>query len=262
MKACSLSICGDGSVGKSTITAAFKSDGFLPVYKQTVGCDFYEKQLNIRGDYMVSLRLWDVGGQSIRSKNLKGYISHSDAIMLVYDVTNKESFHNLDDWLHQIRSYSKPTVKIYLIANKVDLIALRQVSVAEHETYMSENNITGGLFVSAKTGENVLKCFYKIAGEAIGVKLTEYELGFHDKVLMAHVQSSSETNEVRAINHQYILTFSVLYLSHIRMKYVCICIMYIWGHSYNNRLYTHCIRFAMHGQTKSSGKIARRSCAS
>lgn len=197
MENCSLSICGDGSVGKSTITAAFKSDGFLPVYKQTVGVDFYEKQLQIRGDSVVSLRLWDIGGQSIRSKNLKSYLSHSNAIMLVYDVTNKESFNNLDDWLMQVRSYSNSAAKIYLVGNKVDLVALRQVSVAEHNNYIDKNRLNGGLFVSAKTGENVVRSFYKIAGEAIGIKLSEYELGFHDKVLKAHVQGSSDSQEIK-----------------------------------------------------------------
>jgi len=194
---CSLAICGDGSVGKSTITSAFRTEGFVPVYKQTVGVDFYEKKLQIRGDTLVSLRLWDVGGQSIQSKNLKGYISHSDSIMLVYDVTNTESFRNLDDWLTQVRPYSKPSVKIYLVANKIDLISLRQVNSTDHDRFIFENKLSGGLMVSAKTGENVVKCFYKIASEAVGIKLTDYELGFHDKVLTAHVQSSNNNDEVR-----------------------------------------------------------------
>lgn len=196
-ESCSLAICGDGAVGKSTITAAFKTDGFLPVYKQTVGVDFYEKKLQIRGDTVVSLRLWDVGGQSIQSKNLKGYVNHSDAIMLVYDVTNAESFRNLDDWLTQVRPLSKSNVKIYLIANKIDLISLRQISSIDHDRFISENNLSGGLMVSAKTGENVVKCFYKIASDAVGIKLSDYELGFHDKVLTAHVQGSNSNNEVR-----------------------------------------------------------------
>jgi Ras-related protein Rab-28 len=94
-RSCSLSIIGDGSVGKSTIIAAFKSDGFVAVYKQTVGCDFYERKLQLRGEIYVSLRVWDIGGQSISSNNLPTYLGHSGAILLVYDVTNRESFNNL-----------------------------------------------------------------------------------------------------------------------------------------------------------------------
>ena len=54
----SLSIIGDGSTGKSTIINAFKTEGFQPVYKQTVGIDFYEKSLKLRGEESVSLRIW------------------------------------------------------------------------------------------------------------------------------------------------------------------------------------------------------------
>ena len=197
MTSCSLTIVGDGSVGKSTITSAFKDQGFIKVYKQTIGVDFYEKMLKVRDNLMVSLKVWDVGGQSIQSKNLKSYLAHSDVVLLIYDVTNAESFGNLDDWLQHVRNYAKEGCIKYVVGNKVDLIALRQVTVKQHEAFISQNNdlagrsdlfailfingnITihiinmsvGGLFVSAKTGENVVKTFFKVAAEAAGVHLS------------------------------------------------------------------------------------------
>jgi Ras-related protein Rab-28 len=193
---CSLAIIGDGSVGKSTIIAAFRAEGFHAVYKQTVGCDFYEKQLKLRGDSYVSMKVWDIGGQSIHSKNLPTYLEHSSAILLVYDVTNRESFANLDDWLTQARKTAK-TEHIYLLGNKVDLIGQRQVTAKQHEAFVAENGLKGGMFGSAKTGENVVKLFYKIAGETVGVRLTEYELAFHDKVLTAHVTKAGTQDEER-----------------------------------------------------------------
>lgn len=193
---CSLAIIGDGSVGKSTIIAAFRTDGFQPVYKQTVGVDFYEKQLTIRSNQIVSLRVWDIGGQSIQSKNLESYLSPAHAIMLVYDVTNHESFDNMSDWLNQLRKFNR-TRHVYLLGNKVDMIAHRQVSESKHHAFVAENNLFGGMFCSAKTGENVLKMFYKVAGDIIGVKLTEFELATHDKVLTAHIQMSSDQDEAR-----------------------------------------------------------------
>ncbi|KAJ1434437.1 P-loop containing nucleoside triphosphate hydrolase protein [Ochromonadaceae sp. CCMP2298] len=195
-RSCSLSIIGDGSVGKSTIIAAFKSDGFVKVYKQTVGCDFYERKLQLRGEVYVSLRVWDIGGQSIHSNNLPTYLGHSGAIVLVYDVTNRESFANLDDWLSRARKLSS-TQFIYLLGNKLDLVADRQVSAKEHERFVEDNKLAGGLFGSAKTGENVLRLFYRVAGEAVGVKLTEYELAFHDKVLTAHITANEGRDGAR-----------------------------------------------------------------
>lgn len=195
---CSLAIIGDGSVGKSTIIAAFRAEGFHAVYKQTVGCDFYEKQLKLRGESYVSLKVWDIGGQSIHSKNLSTYLQHSSAILLVYDVTNRESFANLDDWLAQARKCAT-TEHVYLLGNKVDLIGQRQVTTKQHDAFVAENRLKGGMFGSAKTGENVVKMFYKIAGETVGMRLTEYELAFHDKVLTAHVaKDNAKDNERNA----------------------------------------------------------------
>lgn len=193
---CSLSIIGDGSVGKSTVIAAFKAEGFHAVYKQTVGCDFYEKQLKLRGESYVSLRVWDIGGQSIHSKNLSTYLQHSNAIILIYDVTNRESYANLDDWLSQTRKCCN-TDHVYLLGNKVDLVGQRQVSLKEHDSFVAGNKLKGGMFGSAKTGENIVRMFYKVASEAVGVKLTEYELAFHDKVLTAHISTNDTRDNER-----------------------------------------------------------------
>lgn len=195
---CSMAIIGDGSVGKSTIIQAFRSNGFVSssVYKQTVGCDFYEKQLRLRGDIYVSLRVWDIGGQSISSKNLESYLTHSNVIMLIYDVTNKESFDNLSDWLVRVKNFSSSPY-IYLLGNKVDLISTRQVTKMQHDLFVVQHGLRGSLFTSAKTGENVVKMFYKVTGEAVGVQLTEYELGFYDQVLTAHIAKSTNLDEVR-----------------------------------------------------------------
>ena len=138
----SLAIVGDGSSGKSSIINAFKSDGFSPNYKQTIGIDFYKKLLKIR-DQIISLRVWDVGGQSINSKNLNKYISNSNIIFLNYDITNADSFRNLDDWLIQIRKYCTNQQHIYLIGNKIDLITIRQVTDKQHTNFIQDNNLHG-----------------------------------------------------------------------------------------------------------------------
>jgi Ras-related protein Rab-28 len=182
----SLSIVGDGSTGKSSIIASFCEEGFKPVYKQTVGIDFYEKKILIRGIHL-SLRVWDVGGQSINSQNLQKYIAHSTILFLNYDVTNHHSFDNLDDWLNKIRSFCGENKRIYLIGNKTDLYNQRQVLEHDHHNFIMNNNLSGGLFVSAKTGENILKSFYQAAFESQGIILTSAELSSYDKILKAHV---------------------------------------------------------------------------
>ena len=71
---CKLVLLGNGSVGKTSIISRFVEDGFEKVYKQTIGIDFFEKLVPIRGDTRMKLQVWDIGGQSISSKMLPRYI--------------------------------------------------------------------------------------------------------------------------------------------------------------------------------------------
>ena len=189
---CSLAIIGDGSVGKSSLINAFKTDGFLPVYKQTVGCDFYEKSLLVR-NRNISLKVWDIGGQSIHSKNIEQYVGSSTSIFLVYDVTNTDSFNNLEDWLLIARKYSNSEF-IYCVGNKIDLISLRQVTKSRSDQFVLDNRLRGSLFMSAKSGENVIRAFYDVASEVCGLKLTSYELAYYDKVLGVQVALEDQDN--------------------------------------------------------------------
>lgn len=78
---------------------------------------------------------------------------------MVYDVTNPDSFANMDDWLAAVRKHCK-TRLVYLVANKIDLISLRQVSEKQQDAFIRQNDLAGGFYVSAKTGDNLVKAFY------------------------------------------------------------------------------------------------------
>ena len=71
---CKIVLIGDGSVGKSSLIARFRTEGFAPRYHQTVGVDFFEKRLRLRGAQGVRLQIWDIGGQSISSLMLPKYL--------------------------------------------------------------------------------------------------------------------------------------------------------------------------------------------
>ena len=187
-----LAILGDGSAGKSSITQAFVDDGFKSVYKQTIGIDFHEKVVTLRGK-CVSMRVWDIGGQSIHSSNMQQYVSASNALFLVYDITNEESFRNLDDWMTIVSKRNKvESSKIYLVGNKVDMISQRQVDEEQHRQFIEESRLGGGFTMSAKSGENVLKTFYTVANSVLDLGLSEGELENYNKVLKAHFKQSTE----------------------------------------------------------------------
>ena len=190
-----MAILGDGSVGKSSIVQSFTDDGFKSVYKQTVGIDFHEKIVKLR-ERPVSMRVWDIGGQSIHSKNIKQYVSSASALFVVYDVTNEESFSNLEDWIRILAKIhsanAEAAKKVYLVGNKVDMMDQRQVTEKRHNAFIADNGLAGGFFVSAKSGENVLKAFYVVVSTALGIGLSEAELEALNKVLKAHVKQSGD----------------------------------------------------------------------
>jgi small GTP-binding protein len=225
-RACKLILLGNGSVGKSSIVARFVQDGFQRVYQQTVGLDFFEKLLEVGSassgsQTRVRLQVWDIGGQSVASPMLTKYIGGADIVMLCYDITNAQSFHDLSDWLRTVRratqqrqelsqgtpagqpqssrecisSSSSSGTQIMLVGNKLDLPHLRQVSQAMHNSFVQREGLHCDCVVSAQSGEKVLRAFYKAAARVAGVRLSAYDLEFTDKVLTAVVVKSSDGDD-------------------------------------------------------------------
>ncbi|KAM0938869.1 putative small monomeric GTPase [Dioscorea sansibarensis] len=155
-------LIGDSSVGKSSLLVSFISnhvDDLAP----TIGIDFKIKSLTVAGKRL-KLTIWDTAGQE-RFRTLTGsYYRGAQGIILVYDVTRRETFTNLSyEWAKEIELHStnQDCVKV-LVGNKVDQEANRTVSREEGIALAQEY---GCLFLecSAKTRENVEKCFEELA---------------------------------------------------------------------------------------------------
>ena len=193
-----IALVGDGSVGKSSLVQALQTEESCSrTYKQTVGFDTAERLVVLPNQQEVSLQVRDVGGQSIRSSNLEQYLSSAQAVFLVYDCTNAESFSNLDDWLTVVRKYAPPQVKLYVIGNKWDMQALCQVEASQQEKFIAKHaDVLEGFYCSAKSGENVVRVFFKVAAIIAGCPLSESALSTLDKVLSCHI-NLSHSGEVR-----------------------------------------------------------------
>ena len=89
-------LLGDGAVGKTSIAMRFSDDQFSQNYKQPVGVDFFIRRIKVPPNYEIALQIWDIGGQSIGSKMITNYIGGAHAVLLCYDITNYESFANLE----------------------------------------------------------------------------------------------------------------------------------------------------------------------
>merc|ERR1711907_764879 len=100
-------VIGDGAVGKTSIVNRFCKDHFASSYKQTIGLDFFMKRIVLPGNVDVAVQVWDIGGQTIGGKMIGNYVFGSHAVILTYDITNAESFHDLQDWLAVVNKIFK-----------------------------------------------------------------------------------------------------------------------------------------------------------
>lgn len=176
-------LLGDGATGKTSIAMRFTDDHFAQQYKQTIGLDFFMKRLLLPGGVNVALQIWDIGGQTIGGKMISNYIFGAQAVLLCYDITNYQSFQNLEDWYNLVARTFKgqPMPRITLVGNKTDLAHLRCVKVEKHNQFADENEMFS-CFMSAKTGDNVAQCFHRIAADLAGVVLTKPEIEVAAKV--------------------------------------------------------------------------------
>ena len=136
-------VLGNGTVGKTSIVHRFCEDYFAKSYKQTIGVDFFVKRLEMPDNLFVALQVWDIGGQSIFGKMVSTYIFEANAVILVYDITNHQSFVDLEDWLQLVQKTfeGKELPIIALMGNKIDLNHMQAVKPELHERFAEENRL-------------------------------------------------------------------------------------------------------------------------
>ncbi|EMP39939.1 Ras-related protein Rab-28 [Chelonia mydas] len=117
-----LVVLGDGTSGKTSLATRFAQEAFGKQYRQTVGLDFFLKRITLPGNLNVTLQVWDIGGQTIGGKMLDKYIYGAQGILLVYDITNYQSFENLEDWYNMVKKANEESEiqpLVALVGNKI-----------------------------------------------------------------------------------------------------------------------------------------------
>lgn len=153
-------IIGDSGVGKSCLMLRFCDDTFNEKQLATIGVDFKVKYL-VEGGKRLKLAVWDTAGQERFRTLTSSYYRGAQGIILVYDVTQRETFTNLRNWLDEVRQHSSHDNAIkMLIANKVDL-PNQEVQRSEGEEFALQHSM---LFIetSAKTKKGVEQAFDEV----------------------------------------------------------------------------------------------------
>merc|ERR1719272_1754482 len=123
---------GNQSVGKTSIITRFMYDTFDNNYLATIGIDFLSKTLHVN-DRSIRLQLWDTAGQERFRVLIPSYIKDSSVAIIVFDITNRQSFENVNKWVKDVRDERGDDAIIALVGNKTDLDedGMRQVKTEE-----------------------------------------------------------------------------------------------------------------------------------
>ena len=159
---------GDQTVGKSCLLNRFLNDTFIEDYQATIGLDFQSKNVQI-DNQDIHLLLYDTAGQEKFRSLIPMYTRDANIILLVYDISNKDSFVNLSQWLKDLTNVNMDEVILCIVGNKIDLNDKRAVNAEEGKKFAEER---GFIFqeISAKTGEGFSDLFYKNLFEQIRFK--------------------------------------------------------------------------------------------
>ncbi|XP_020564624.1 ras-related protein Rab-6A isoform X1 [Oryzias latipes] len=162
---------GEQSVGKTSLITRFMYDSFDNTYQATIGIDFLSKTMYLE-DRTIRLQLWDTAGQERFRSLIPSYIRDSAAAVVVYDITNVNSFQQTTKWIDDVRTERGSDVIIMLVGNKTDLADKRQVSIEEGERKAKELNV---MFIetSAKAGYNVKQLFRRVAAALPGMDTSQ-----------------------------------------------------------------------------------------
>ncbi|XP_010275460.1 PREDICTED: GTP-binding protein YPTM2 [Nelumbo nucifera] len=158
-----LLLIGDSGVGKSCLLLRFADDSYLDSYISTIGVDFKIRTVEQDGK-TIKLQIWDTAGQERFRTITSSYYRGAHGIIVVYDVTDQESFNNVKQWLNEIDRYASENVNKLLVGNKCDLTANKVVSYETAKAFADEIGIPF-METSAKNATNVEQAFMAMAAE-------------------------------------------------------------------------------------------------
>ncbi|MHA1148593.1 MAG: Rab family GTPase [Promethearchaeota archaeon] len=158
-------ITGDGAVGKTSLVRRFIENKFDKDYKSTIGLNIVSHSFELLGN-QITASLWDVGGQEHFSRFRQTYYLGTQAAFIVFDLTNRKSFENVEYWYNEIKTYgNKENVAICLVGNKSDLkrkVKFEEGIAMADKLSELDNSLISYVETSAARGDNVGDAFKNI----------------------------------------------------------------------------------------------------
>jgi small GTP-binding protein len=165
-----ITVCGDPGVGKTSTILRFTDNAFSRRYIPTLGIQISDKVFQIQNK-LTELVIWDIAGQSKFETMRQHFYQGSDAVILIFDLTNRKTFLNMRDWYHDIKKYLSDYNDLtgFILGNKNDISYERKVSKEEAKDLASDLGLNYSE-ISALTGKNVEFSFYQITEKLLESK--------------------------------------------------------------------------------------------
>jgi small GTP-binding protein len=156
-----LVIIGDSGVGKTNLLSRYTDHTFSQRHDITIGVEFSIK-IASQNDKVFKIYVWDTAGQEVFNSITRNYYRGAVGCLIVYDITNRSSFNNIEKWVNDVKNYSQNDgIVMVLVGNKLDQQDARQVTTEEGQA-LAEKFKMRFVETSAKTGENVDHSFSNI----------------------------------------------------------------------------------------------------
>ncbi|KAM4060618.1 Ras family protein [Hirsutella rhossiliensis] len=184
---------GDSGCGKSSLTIRLCEGRFSPHHDVTIGVEFGSRIVPVGPPHTKSpspfsapdglpdpprdtsntpqkhmkLSLWDTAGQETYKSVTRSYFRGASGALLVFDLSRKQTFQHVTDWLNDLRAIAEPDIVVILVGNKADLTQQeenkREVTREDAESWAKRNGVMEYVETSAKSGENVERAFMRVA---------------------------------------------------------------------------------------------------
>lgn len=158
-------IIGDAGAGKSCLLHQFIEGKFKKSSSHTIGVEFGSKIIQV-ANRTIKLQIWDTAGQERYRSVTRSYYRGAAGALIVYDITNRETYQHLMNWLADARTLARADISIIAVGNKCDMRDRRNVTYLEASRCAQENDILF-LETSALTGEGVEDVFIKVAKQIL-----------------------------------------------------------------------------------------------
>ncbi|KAK8647853.1 hypothetical protein V6N13_121577 [Hibiscus sabdariffa] len=156
-------LIGDSGVGKSNLLSRFTRNEFSLESKSTIGVEFATRSIRVE-DKIVKAQIWDTAGQERYRAITSAYYRGALGALLVYDVTRRVTFENVQRWLKELRDHSDSSIVIMLLGNKADLRHLFAVSTDDAKDFAEREN-TFFMETSALESMNVEDAFTEVLAQ-------------------------------------------------------------------------------------------------